>query len=261
MGANEALQTILSDVDLGALLLRPLTVLEAGRLSGACRRARELVRRGEADEQRFCELLRLRRYEDRMIAVMPRVSEEETLANHAETNRWAEKHRVFLPMWNTEHVLARLERYRMPFFASGGLAFRETTSLARLLLQLLSVGIIELRFAVHFARRGQRPSLLGCHQMHVMDLSRFTERIIRWAVHESSWFTGSDAVYDDVGRREARQVHPGSYMLDLLRELGLRPHGFNPFNTAPVALPPHARDYRVQQMQVRYELWVNCGTA
>ncbi len=220
MGANEALQTILLDVDLGALLLRPLTVLEAGRLSGACRSARELVRRGEADEDQ-----------------------------------------VFLPMWNTEHVLARLERYRMPFFASGGLAFRETTSLARLLLELLSVGIIELRFAVHFARRGQRPSLLGCHQMRVMDLSRFTERIIGWAVHESSWFTGHDGHYDDVGRRQARQVHPGSYMLDLLRELGLRPHGFNPFNTAPVALPPHAQESRVQQMQVRYELWVNCGTA
>lgn len=251
MGVNEALQTILSDVDLGALLLRPLTVLEAGRLSGACRSARELVRRGEADEQRFCELLRLRRYEDRMSAV----------ADHAETNRWAEKHRVFLPMWNTEHVLARLERYRMPFFASGGLAFRETTSLARLLLGLMSVGIIEMRFAVHFARRGQRPSLLGCHQMRVTDTDSWAERIIAWAVHESSWFTGSDGHYDDVGRREARHVHPGSYMLDLLRELGLRPHGFNPFNTAPVALPPHAQESRLQQMQVRYELWVNCRTA
>jgi hypothetical protein len=125
MGANEALQTILSDVDLGALLLRPLTVLEAGRLSGACRRARELVRRGEA-----------------------------------------EKDRAFLPMWHTEHVLARLERYRMPFFASGGLAFRETTSLALLLLtELLPANVIELRFDVQFARRGQQPSLLGCHQM------------------------------------------------------------------------------------------------
>ncbi len=37
-----------------------------------------------------------------------------------------------LPMWNTDDVLERLERYRQPFFAAGGLQFRETTALALL---------------------------------------------------------------------------------------------------------------------------------
>ena len=247
MGANEALQTILSDVDLGALLLRPLTVLEAGRLSGACRRARELVRRGEADEERFCAALSQRRFEHLLIAAMPRRTEEELLADLAEINCLAEKDRAFLPMWHTEHVLARLERYRMPFFASGGLAFRETTSLALLLLtELLPANVIELRFDVQFARRGQQPSLLGCHQMRVLDTYRWAACIIHWAVRDDPG--------DDVVVRRARRVHPGSYMIDLLRDLGLRPHAFNPFNT------PAAGDLQWQEIQVRYELWVNCGS-
>jgi hypothetical protein len=124
--AIHAIQAILSDMDLGALLLQRLTVQEAGRLGGACRTARILVRRGEAAL-----------HAGDLGAVLRGPAARGPAALTA----------TFLPMWNTEHVLARLQRYRQPFFAAGGLQFRETTTLARLLLdELLPAGVIELHF-------------------------------------------------------------------------------------------------------------------
>jgi hypothetical protein len=168
---------LVSHGDISMLLLKRLTVLEAGRLSGACRAAHILVRRGEAEQERFIHELSWRRQQDaqyEMCAVRAfEVSEEEWSEEasevHRETTRWAEKHQVFLPMWNTDHVLARLERYRQPFGAFGGLQWRETTALARLLVNGLQAdNVIELWFDVHSARSGQKPSLLGCHELRVM---------------------------------------------------------------------------------------------
>jgi len=196
METNDAphadLHTILSNVDLDTLLIRHLTILEAARLSGTCRTARTLVRRGEADG-------------------------------------------VFRPMWAIELVLARLERYRQPFFASGGLVYRETTALARLLLtEILPAGVIELKFNVQSMRATATPAggtlqprqnMLGCTELFVLDPIEWVTRLHRWAKVEGSCF--SDGMDDDEFERRSRHNHPGSYMLELLRKLGLAPTGNN----------------------------------
>jgi len=173
------LHTILSSADLGTLLLKQLTILEAGRLSGAYSLARTLVRRGEADD-------------------------------------------VFQPMWAIELVLARLERYRLPIFAAGGLVFRETTALARMLLtELLATGVIELRFDVHSLRRGHKQSLLGCTELHALDQLRFVTALQDWALRDTSCY--SDGQDDDEFERRRRRKYPAAYVLDLLQHLKLKP--------------------------------------
>ncbi len=209
----QTIQALLADWDMGTLLLNRLTVQETGRLSGACRTARALERRA--------------------------------LGLHAQ-----ERQATFLPMWNTDHVLARLERYRQPFFASGGLQFREMTALARLLLtELLPAGVIELLFELVAARNGLPPSVLGCHELRVLDPTRFVQRLRDWAMLDGSekqrlrdWamLDGpcfSDEICDLV-MRQSRRRHPGSYMLDLLRDLGLKPYAL----FAPAVLPAELRD-------------------
>jgi hypothetical protein len=214
------LEQVLADADLGALLLRRLTVQEAGRLGGACRTARGLVRRGEAWGG----------VADSGLPFRPM---------------------LFRPLWSTAHVLVRLERFRQPFFAAGGLQFRETTALARLLLdELRPAGVIELRFELGKARGGRLPSLLGCHELRVVDVLRWVHRLREWALRDGSCF--SDGMDDDVGMRQARRLHPGSYMLDLLRDLGLKPTGINPALFGPVALAAELRDCR----QLCPRMWV-----
>ena len=216
--AAEALEQVLADADLGALLLRRLTVQEAGRLRGACRTARWLVRLWEASGG---------------------AAGEAGVADSGLPCRFM----LFRPLWSTTHVLARLERFRQPFFAAGGLQFRETTALARLLLdELLPAGVIELRFELRAARGGRPPSLLGCHELRVVDVLRWVWSLREWALREGSCF--SDGMDDDVGMRQARRLHPGSYMLDLLRDLGLRPTGPNPALFGPVELTASLRDCR-----------------
>jgi hypothetical protein len=179
----QAMQALLADADMGTLLLLRLTVKEAGRLAGACRTARVLVRRGELDMDRK---------------------------------------EMFRPMWNTDAVLARLERYREPLFSAGGLQFRETTALARLLLdELLPAGVFELRFKLESARAGEPPSLLGCHELRVVQRLRWVQSLQDWALRDCSCF--SYGLDDDLGMRQKRRRHPGSYMIDLLRDLGLQP--------------------------------------
>jgi hypothetical protein len=221
---------LVSHGDISMLLLKRLTVQEAGRLGGACRAAHVLVRRGEAEQERFIEELRWRREQDaqyEMCAVRAtQVSEEEwaeeALEVHRETTRWAEKHQLFLPMWNIDHVLARLERYRQPFGA-GGAQWRETRSLARLLVNGLQAhNVIELRFDVHSARSGQKPSLLGCHELRVMPFCSepWVKRLRNWAIGECC----PDGMHGLI-TRQARRRHPGTYMFDLLCDLGLKPSG------------------------------------
>ena len=142
------LRVLLSDADVGLLLLKPLTVQEAGRLSGACRTALALVRRGEASE--------------------------------AETGA-----RVFRPMWNTDGAIARLQRYRQcafrPYLAG------ELESLARLVLdELVPAGIVGLFFSLDKARNGQPPTLLGCHELRVADPVRWVLRLQEWALADRS---------------------------------------------------------------------------
>jgi len=143
-------------------------------------------------------------------------------------------------MWAIELVLARLERYRQPFFASGGLVYRETTALARLLLtEILPAGVIELRFNVQSMRATASGSvhqnMLGCTELFVLDPIEWVTRLHRWAIVDCSCF--SDGMDDDQGMRQSRRNYPGSYMVDLLRRLGLRPTGNNPALFGYINLP------------------------
>jgi hypothetical protein len=127
-------------------------------------------------------------------------------------------------MWNTDAVLARLERYREPFFTAGGLKFRESTALARFLLdELLPAGLIELRFQLASARTGEPPSLLGCHELRVVDAKEyaFVQRVKDWALRDCSCF--SDGLDDDPVMRQSRRNRPCAYVLGLLGDLELKP--------------------------------------
>jgi hypothetical protein len=189
------LQMVLLKDDLSKLLLKLLTVQEAGRLGSTCTTAYTLVQRGEAEER--------------------------------------EQHQVFLPMWNTEHVLARLERFRQPFFANGGLTFLETTSLAYLLLdEMLPARVIELHFNLPAARDGQQPSLLGCHQLRVLDVLAWVQGLCDWAIALSM-----EDLFNGVRMRQTRRKHPGSFMMDMLLHLGLRPSCTQPLIGPLIALP------------------------
>ncbi len=124
--ALPALPALLADADVGALLLRPLTVREAGRaLRGACRAALALVRAAEARTQ-----------------------------SHACTQSQActfPVFPVFRPMWATAGALARLQRYRDPVFRPGLVG--ELESLARLVLdELVPAGVAAPFFWLDRAR-------------------------------------------------------------------------------------------------------------
>ena len=189
------MQMFLWNNDLSKMLLKLLTVQEAGRLGSTCTTACSLVKRGEAEER--------------------------------------EQHQVFLRMWNTEHVLARLERYRQPFFPNGGRAFLETKSLAYLLLdKLLPAGVIELHFYLKKARKLQQPSLLGCHQLHVLDVLAWVQGLRDWAIALSR-----EDRFNGGTMRQTLQKHPGSFMMDMLRELGLRPSRIQPVIRPLIDLP------------------------
>lgn len=151
------LPALLADADVGLLLLKLLTLQEAGRLSGACRTALALVRRGEA-------------------------SEADTTAT------------VFRPMWNTERTLRLLQRYRPPSFP--GWLLGELESLARLVLdQLVPAGIVAPFFSLDKARNGQPPTLLGCHELRVEDPLLWVLRLQEWALTPARLTTSSRHKY------------------------------------------------------------------
>ncbi len=187
-----ALPALLADADVGLLLLRPLTVKEAGRLSGACRTALALVRRGEASE--------------------------------AETGA-----RVFRPMWNMERTLPLLQRYRPPFFP--GWLVGELESLARLVLdELVPAGIVAPSFRLNQARNGQPPSLLGCHELRVEDPQRWVLRLQEWALTPVRTTTSSRRRYP--GLHVSDLLHDmglmGSTRDDFSRDVALALHPSQP---------------------------------
>jgi hypothetical protein len=209
------------DVDLGTLLLKRLTVQEAGRLGSTCLNANTLVQRGE---------------------IYLNVGDVVTgfLLEFSPAQEMAMLHAMFLSMWNIERVLDRLERYRQPFFASGGLQFRETSSLARLLVtELLPAGVIDMHFNLRAARSGRKPSLLGCHTLRVLDPLRWVQRLRDWALNET---LSLDDMFNGVHMRQTRRKHPGAYMLDLLHDLGLKLTASNPALFTPVTLPAEVFD-------------------
>ena len=174
------LQDLLADADVGLLLLKPLTVQEAGRaLRGACRTALALVRRGEAETQ------------------------------------------VFRPLWNTDRALAQLQRYRQPIFRAG--LVDELESLARLVLdELVPAGVVAPCFLLDKARDGQPPSLLGCHELVVVDPVGWVQRLQEWALTDTSCAPASAWPQSVEGTaRMLRHKYPGGYVTDLLRDMRL----------------------------------------
>ncbi len=91
-------------------------------------------------------------------------------------------------------------------------------------------------FELVAARNGLPPSLLGCHELRVVHPTRWVQLLRDWSMLDGSCF--SDGMDDDLVMRQSRWRHPGSYMLDLLRDLGLKPYAL----FAPGGLPAELRD-------------------
>ena len=188
--AAPALPALLADADVGALLLRPLTVQEAGRaLRGACRAALALVRAAE------------------------------TAGAETRTQRQS----VFRPMWNTDGALARLQRYRQPIFRPWLIG--ELESLARVVLdELVPAGVVVPFFWLDKARDGQPPTLLGCHELRVADPVRWVQRLQEWALTDSSCAPAPASTWghsEEGTARMLRHKYPGGYVTDLLRDMRL----------------------------------------
>jgi len=185
------LTALLSDTDIGTLLLKHLTIQEGGLVSGTCKTAYTVVRDAENTP-----------------------------------DRWT-------PMWSLDRVLKRLERFRQPFFADGGLQFKETTALARLLIEdMLPQMTIELDFQVTTARMFPEFAsigVLGCTGL-------FVRRRRRW-MNQIHHCVNFGALSGEHMMRAARMAAPGSYISDLLNDLGLHyAYQHNPW--AGIALPP-----------------------
>jgi hypothetical protein len=68
----------------------------------------------------------------------------------------------------------------------------------------------------------------------VLDPTRWVQRLRDWAMVDGSCY--SDGMDDDPDMRQERIGHPGSYMLRLLRYLGLKPYALKPYALTPYAL-------------------------
>jgi len=87
----------------------------------------------------------------------------------------------------------------------------------------LPAGVVWMHFSHMDAHNNMRPSLLGCHELRVVDRYAvdWVSRLQDWALCDCSCF--SDGCDDDLGMRQSRRRYPGSYMIDLLRDLGMKP--------------------------------------
>lgn len=182
------LLALLRDDDLQPALLRQLTVAEAGHaLAAVCRSARDAVR--------ACK-------------------------------QWR-------PMWNREHAVARVRALKAkqraqstfncgvgePFY---GALFSELESLARLLVdELLPAGVISLHFCLAGGRARHRRTLLGCHELRVLQPCAWVERLHEWALLDGSCF--SDGLDDDPGNRAYRRSYPSVHVGNLLRDMHICP--------------------------------------
>lgn len=124
------------------------------------------------------------------------------------------------PMWNREHAVARL-RSQFPIDCYGRSLLRELESLARLLVdELQPAGVISLSFSLAGARAKRRRSLLGCHELRVLQPVVWVERLRYWALNDGSGF--SDGIDDDPEEREKRRRDPSMCIINLLRKMRLQ---------------------------------------
>lgn len=124
------------------------------------------------------------------------------------------------PMWNREHAVARLRsQYRIDCY--GPSLLRELESLARLLVdELQPAGVISLSFSLDGARAKRRRSLLGCHELRVLQPVVWVERLRYWALNDGSGF--SDGLDDDPEEREKRRRDPSMCIINMLRKMCLQ---------------------------------------
>lgn len=124
------------------------------------------------------------------------------------------------PMWNREHAVARLRsHYLIDWY--GPSLFRELESLARLLVdELQPAGVISLSFSLADARAKRMRSLLGCHELRVLQPVVWIERLHYWALNDGSGF--SDGLDDNPRERENRMRYPSVCIINLLRKMRLQ---------------------------------------
>jgi hypothetical protein len=87
------------------------------------------------------------------------------------------------PMWNSEDAVKSL-RWHEPWRGWERARSQELESLVRLLAdELHPQGVVSLRFCIASARAGTLPSLMYCHEMHVLQVDEYNERMR----HEASF--------------------------------------------------------------------------
>ena len=84
------------------------------------------------------------------------------------------------PMWNSEDTVKRL-RWHGPWRGWSRAKSQELESFGRLLAdELHPEGVVSLRFCIASARAGTLPSLIYCHEMHVLQVDEYDKRMRSW---------------------------------------------------------------------------------
>ena len=121
------------------------------------------------------------------------------------------------PMWNSEDAVKSL-RWHEPWRGWERARSQELESLVRLLAdELHPEGVVSLRFCIASARAGTLPSLIYCHEMHVLQVDKYDQRMHHWAKNDSSCFSK----LMDREARSYRKQHWKTHTNNLLRSIGL----------------------------------------
>ena len=124
------------------------------------------------------------------------------------------------PMWNSEDAVERL-RWHAPWRLWDRARLQELESLARLLAdELQPQGVISLRFCIASARAGTTPSLVGCHEMHVLQVGEYNQRMRHWAKWDAS--CSSEEMMWDRDAQRFRRKYWQQHTATLLQTMGLR---------------------------------------
>ena len=121
-------------------------------------------------------------------------------------------------MWNSEDAVKSL-RWHEPWRGWERARSQELESLGRLLAdELHPEGVVSLRFCIASARAGTLPSLIYCHEMHVLQVDKYDQRMRHWAKYDASCSSEEMDREAHRFRRKYWQKHTAT----LLQTMGLR---------------------------------------
>ncbi len=125
----------------------------------------------------------------------------------------------------TATIRSEAENWRPCGPESYSLVIGAAESLASMLLdELTPAGVVSLYFWLEQARCGGPPSLLGCHELRVVEPLRWVQRLQEWSLSSGEPDGREHATpTSDAAALQLRRKYPGSYVMDLLSYMGLMP--------------------------------------